>query len=118
MIRFLAKIVIPIVVLGVAAVELGSPLFVRAQLDGVAHDVANEAAFTLARTHEPVQAQATAQDVVAGRHATLRAFRVEGPATVNVSVAREAPSAVLKKWGRTKSWYDVEVSTSATRSAN
>lgn len=113
--RFLAKIVISIAVLGVAAVELGSPLLVRAQLDGVAHDVADEAALTLGQSRDPRQSQAMAEQVVADRHATLRSFQIDGSGAVNVEVAREAPSLVVKKLDKAKSWYDVMVSASASR---
>ncbi len=113
--RFLAKVVITIVVLGVAAVELGSPLVVRVQLDTEAHDVADESARTLARTGNVVQAQATAEQMLLEKDASLRAFHVDTAGTVNVTVAREAPSLLVKKLEAMKSWYDVTVTAAAPK---
>jgi len=113
--RFLAKIVIAIAVLGLAGVELGSPLIVRAQVDGVAHDIADEAALTLAQSRNAGQAQATAEQIATARRASLRSFQIDSAGTVNVVAAREAPSLVLKRWGKVKSWYDVTVAASAVK---
>ncbi|MDQ3574014.1 MAG: hypothetical protein M3378_05415 [Actinomycetota bacterium] len=113
--RFLAKIVITIAVLGFAAVELGSPLIVRAQLDGVANDVASEAALAMFQSRDPSLSRATADRVVAGRDATLQSFAVDGTGTVSVWVSRQAPSLILKRWDTMKSWYDVVVSASARK---
>ncbi len=113
--RFLAKVVISIAVLGFAAVELGSPLIVRVQLDGVAHDVADESALTLSRSGDASQARATAEQIVLDRDASLRSFAIDGARTVNVTVAREAPSLVLKKVDKVRSWYDVSVTAAAPK---
>ncbi|HSH61187.1 MAG TPA: hypothetical protein VK988_16415 [Acidimicrobiales bacterium] len=113
--RFLAKVVISIVVLGFAAIELGSPLVVRLQLDGIAHDVADEAARVLGQSRNAAQARATAEQIVVDRDATLRSFEIDTAETVNVTVAREAPSIVLKKVDAVKSWYDVSVAATAPK---
>ncbi len=107
--RFLAKVVISIVVLGFAAVELGSPLIVRLQLDGVANDVADESFRTLSQSRSAGQARATAEQIVLDRDASLRSFEIDATGTVNVTVAREARSLVLAKVEQLKSWYDVSV---------
>jgi hypothetical protein len=113
--RFLAKVVISIVVLGLAAVELGSPLIVRLQLDGLAHDVADESAFTLSQSRNAGSARATADQIVLDRGASLRSFEIDGAGAVNVTVAREAPSLVLKRLDKVKSWYDVSVAAVAPK---
>ena len=113
--RFLAKVVITIVVLGFSAVELGSPLVVRVQLDGVAHDAADESAHTLSQSRNALQAQAAAEQIVLDRDASLRAFGIDAAGTVNVTVAREAPSLLVKKLDAMRSWYDVTVTAAAPK---
>ncbi len=116
--RFLAKVVIAILALGVAALELGSPLVTRLQLDGVANDAASDAALTLFHTRDANQARATAEQVVAGRDATFRDFQVESDGAVRVTVGRQATSLLLERWDRLKSWYDVTVTSSPARRAS
>lgn len=116
--RFLAKVVITIVVLGLASVELGSPLITRFQLDGVASDAASDAAHTLFQTRDAAQSRLAAEQVVAARDATFRDFQVDGTGAVRVTAGREAPSLLLKRWDRLKSWYDVTVTSTATRRAS
>ncbi len=113
--RFLAKVVITIVVLGLAAVELGSPIVTRFQLDGVTNDAASDAAHTLFQTRDPNQSRATAEQVVSGRDAAFRDFQIDGEGAVRVTAGREAPSLLLKKWDRLRSWYEVKVTSKATR---
>ncbi len=116
--RFLAKVVITIVVLGLAAVELGSPVVTRFQLDGVTNDAASDAALTLFQTRDVDQSRATAERVVSVRDAMFRAFQVDGTGAVSVTAAREAPSLLLRRWDRLKGWYDVTVTSAATRKAS
>ena len=113
--RFLIKVVLVIVVVGGAIVEFGSPLVVRAQLDGVANDAASDAAYTLFQTRDANQSRATAQQVVSTRDATFKDFQVDASGAVTVAVEREAPSVLAKRW--LESWYDVEVSSTAVRRA-
>ncbi len=113
--RFLIKVILIIVVVGGAIVEFGSPLVVRAQLDGVANDAASDAAFTMFQTRDANQARATAEQVVSTRDATFKNLQVDPSGAVTVTVGREAPSLIAKRW--LASWYDVEVSSSAVRKA-
>ncbi len=113
--RFLAKVVLATVVVGLAAVELGSPLITRLQLDGVANDAASDAALALFQTRDADQAQAAAAQVVSGRDATLRDLEIDGAGGVRVTVGRQAPSLFLNQWDRLKSWYDVTVTSSTVR---
>jgi hypothetical protein len=114
-IRFLAKVVIAIVVVGLAAVELGAPLVTRFQLDGVANDAAGDAALTLFQTRDVNQSRLTAEQVVSRRDATFHNFQVDETGAIRVTVGRQAPSLLLKKWDRLKSWYDVRATSTATR---
>lgn len=113
--RWLLKVVVAIAVVVLAAVELGSPVVTRLQLDGVAHDSADEAAHELRQGASPEQAQARAQEVAAGQRAALEGFRLDAQGTVHVIVSRQARSLLLKNWDPTKSWYDVKVSATGAR---
>jgi hypothetical protein len=113
--RFLFKVVVVIAVVGLAAIELGSPLVTRLQLDGVALDAADDAAHTFFQSRDANQSRATAEEVVSKRDAAFRDFQVDSTGAVHVRVRREAPSFLLKKWDRLASWYDVTVSGTAAR---
>ena len=113
--RFLAKVVLGIAATGFVAFELGAPLIVRVQLDGVAHDAADESARTLAKSRNAAEARVTAEQIALDREASLRSFEVDTAETVNVTVAREAPSIVMKKLDPVKSWYDVSVAAAAPK---
>lgn len=111
---WLAKIVIVIALLGFAAVELGSPLWTRAQIDGVAHDTADEAVRIYNDTGDLPQAQAAAEEKAKSSGATVTSF--SGPDTsgrIHVTVFRQAKSYVLHNFGPTKDWYDVSVEASS-----
>lgn len=112
---WLVKIVVVIALLGVAAVELGSPLWTRAQLDGLAHDAADEAARVYRNTGDTLQAKEAAETLAEDDEATLTRF--SGPdntGEVHVTVFREAKSYLLKKFGPTEDWYTVSVEATAS----
>ncbi len=113
--RWLAKVVVVIAVLSVAVLELGSPVVTRLQLDGVAHDSADEAAHELRQSGSPEQARAKAQEVAAGRRAVLESFALDAQGAVHVIVGRQARSLFLGNWEPTRSWYDVKVSATGAR---
>lgn len=116
---WLVKIVVVIALVGFAAIELGSPLWTRAQLDGVAHDAADEAARVYANTRNSERARAAAEVQVEAEDAILQDFRVDSPTQrVRVTVFREARSYLLDRFGPTKDWYDVKVSASAAPPTN
>jgi Flp pilus assembly protein TadG len=114
---WLAKIVIIIALLGFAAVELGSPLWTRAQLDGIAHDAADEAARAFEDQGKTDQARKAAEDKAAADDAVITSF--SGPdnqGRIHVTVFREAKSYLLHNFGPTKDWYAVSVeATSQTK---
>lgn len=110
---WLAKIVVVIALLGFAAVELGSPLWTRAQLDGIANDAADEAA---RRWPETTRAREAAEEQAEDGGAVLTRF--ETPSVTNgqkivVTVYRDARSYLLHRFGPTKDWYAVSVTASA-----
>ena len=115
--RWLLKIALVIGILGFAGVELGAPLITRVQLDGVAHDAANDAAHELLQTRDVNRALAVADQVTVQKDAALKpgSFFVDSAGLVHLTVEREAVSIVLKKWDRTKTWYDVEVEATSER---
>lgn len=111
---WLLKIVLSFVLVGVMVVELGSPLVTRAQIDGVAHDAADSAALELLDHNDIDRAREVAQAIADDKDVALESFTVDQRG-VRVTVVREAWSLVLKKVEKTKSWYDVRVTASASR---
>lgn len=107
---WLVKIILGIAFVGVAAMELGSPLIMRAQLDGVAHDAADAAELELRSRGDQEAAKAAAVEVTDNNDATLEEFTVDEQGRARVTVRKEARSFLLKKWDRTEKWYDIKVS--------
>ena len=107
---WLVKIILGIAAVGFLAIELGSPLVMQAQLDGVAHDAADAAGLELRTSGNEDAARAEAARVAEDNDAELKAFEVVDPDTARVTVEKDARSFLLKKWDRTESWYDVEKS--------
>lgn len=113
-IGWLMKIVISFALVGFLAVELGSPLVTRAQLDTLAHDAADNAVLELLGNNSDERAQEVANEVVTKEDARLKHFVIDQRG-VTVTVEREARSFLLKKVEQLKSWYEVEVTASAAR---
>ena len=110
---WLAKIVVTIAVVGFLAVELGSPFWTRAQLDGTAHDVADEAAFEFRKSNNGELARTAADQLATERDARLTAFRIDPDSRVHVTVYRKARSYLLHRFDQTKDWYDISVKADA-----
>ena len=110
---WLAKIVIVIALLGFAAVELGSPLWTRAQLDGIAHDAADEAARVYSDTRKSDEARSAAEEKAKDDGAVVTTFTIDTQRRVHVTVFKKAKSYLLENFGPTKDWYDVSVEASA-----
>lgn len=106
---WLVKVVLGIALLGFAGVELGTPLIVRAQLDGVAHDAADDAAFVVRDRGSAEAAEQAAVERAADDGAEVTEFVVEPAGRVKVTLHKKARSYLLEKWDKTKSWYDVKV---------
>lgn len=113
---WLVKVLVGIIVLGVAVIELGSPLVARAQADDAANEVANEASFRLRDSFTAdalaaaCAAEATEQDV----EVTVCDFDRNTDEVV-VTVVKQARSFVLDKFEPTKGWYEVDASARAKR---
>lgn len=112
---WLVKIVIAIAAVGFAVIELGSPLIVRAQVDGIAHDAADAAGFELRSRGSEDGARAEAERVAAENDARLVEFTRLDQFTVKVKVEKEARSFLLKKWNTTKDWYLLDATATTQR---
>lgn len=110
---WLLKIVIAIAVVGFLVIELGSPVWTRAQLDDVAHDIADEAAFDLKRTNDPAVTRAEAEKLASAKDVTLTAFEIRDAQHVYVTVYRQAKSYLLRRFDQTRDWYDISVKADA-----
>lgn len=107
---WLLKIILVVGVVGFLALEVGSPVIVRAQLDGAAHDAANDAAAELLHSRNADQARAMADTDAAKEGATVQNFQIDDKGVVHVTLEKQARSVLLKNIDRFKSWYDVRVS--------
>jgi hypothetical protein len=110
---WLMKLVLGILVAGLVVFELGSPLVTRTQIDGVAHDMADSAAFELLERQNLERAREVAQKIADEEDVVLESFTVDHRG-LRVTVLRKARSLVLKKWDQTKTWYDVRVTATAS----
>lgn len=111
---WLSKIVLGIALVGFLVVELVSPVVVRAQLDGIAHDAADNAALHLLdRPADTERAREIAEEIVAEEDGVALTVFTVGTGGVSVTVQRQARSFLLGKVEQLKSWYDVKVSASA-----
>ena len=112
---WLVKIVVVIALLGVAAVELGSPLWTRAQLDGLAHDAADEAARIYTNSGDVQEAREAAEALAKDDGAVVtQFFGPDNQGKMHVTVFRDAKSYLLHKFGPTKDWYAVSVEAEAS----
>jgi hypothetical protein len=112
-VRSLAKIAVVVASAGFALIELGSPLWTRAQLDGTAHDAADDAARMFVRTNSREAAYAAALEDVTERGARLDDLFFDEAGTVHVTVSKRAWSYLLDNFEQTRDWYDVRLSASA-----
>lgn len=115
--RSTAKLVIAIALLGLVAVELGSPLVARVQLDGLAHDVADDTAHEIQQRGTPLQTacETVGRPLAASKNAELILCQPHETGAVRVTVERQAWSLLLAKWDTTRSWYQVQVSATGGR---
>ena len=114
---WLVKILLGFALLGLVAYELGTPLVMKAQVDGIAHEAADDAGVDLLQNHSADRAQALAeQDATAkGGHIPEGGFVVLDDSRVRVTVEKQAGSLLLKRWDVTKSWYDVKVTATSQK---
>ncbi|MBA3302916.1 MAG: hypothetical protein H0U26_03465 [Acidimicrobiia bacterium] len=106
---WLIKVVLGLALAGAVVVEVGSPVVARVQLDDVANDAADAASRTVSKDGSRARAKAVAEDIAVRRGAALTRFEMPPGGGVEVTVAKTAPSYVLKRLDQMKDWYDVEV---------
>jgi len=111
---WLLKIVIVIAVVGLALVEVGSPVFTHFQVDGAAHDAANDAAAAWLQHKDPQEAQDRANQDPQKESASLEYFNIDqSSGVIHVRLFKQARSFVMKKFSWAKKWYEVRVSASS-----
>jgi hypothetical protein len=111
--RGLAKVVAGIALPGFAVIELGSPLWTKAQLDDTAHNAANDAAYAFGRTSNRDQAYEAARTDVNRGGASLDEFFFDDAGVVHVTVSKRAKSYLLHNFEKTRSWYEVHLRATA-----
>ena len=111
--RWLRRGLIALVLLIPVGAELGSPLVARSRLGRTADDAAANAAAVLSGPQAAENALRVAQAFADVEGVVLDSVDVEGR-TVRVTLADDADSAVLGRWGPLRGWYDVEATGAAT----
>ena len=112
---WLLKVVIVLAVIGVVFVEVGSPVIAHFQVDGAAHDAADDAASSLFHGGDADTARAAADQDAAKEGATVESFTIDNDnKTVHLRLFKQARSFVLKKVSWFKKWYEVRVSASSS----
>jgi hypothetical protein len=112
-VKGLVKIVAAIAIAGFALIELGSPLWTKAQLDSTAHNAASDAAYAFGRTNDRQQAYQAALDDTNGDGAKLDEFFVDDAGVVHVTVSKRAKSYLLHNFKKTRGWYEVRLRATA-----
>ena len=112
---WLLKVVITIAVLGFIGFEGGSPLITRAQVDGAAHDAADDAGHEYFQSKSADRAREVAQEIADKEGVILEEFSVDQAGTVTVKVFKEARSVLLKKLDATRSWTEVRVTATSQK---
>ncbi len=107
---WLVKVVLGIALLGLAAIELGSPLVTRAQADDAAHAVADAAALALTNRRTDEALKAECEQVAADNSVELVSCELQADGKVAAAVSKTARSFVLHKFEPTKDWYEVKAS--------
>ena len=102
-VKGLVKIVAAIAIAGFALIELGSPLWTKAQLDSTAHNAASDAAYAFGRTNDREQAYQAALDDTF----------VDDAGVVHVTVSKRAKSYLLHNFKKTRGWYEVHLRATA-----
>jgi hypothetical protein len=106
---WLLKLVLSLGLLALVVFEAGSPFIARVQLDGIAADVARVGRVSYEKSGQARQAKAEAEAKAAEEEVALTNFEITREGGVSVTVQRTAPSVVVSKWDKAKSYYDVSV---------
>lgn len=106
---WLVKLVLGVALMGFLAVELATPVIVRVQLDGTAHEVADEAGIVLRDRGAEDAARDIAERGAAVHDAELVTFEVTDDGKAKITLRKQAKSYLLKKIEQFESWYEVQV---------
>jgi len=95
------------VVVGFLFFELGTPFWLRYDIDRGSNKIADLAADEFARTRDSSKAERVAEEEAAERHMILRSFTILGNPkdAVRVKVTKRVSVFVLDDWGPTDDWY-------------
>lgn len=113
---WLKALVIGAVVL-FAAVDLGSPLIVRVQLDTTAGEAAAAGGRTYLRGRDLQAAEAAARAEAEADGASLERFELRPDGRIGLTVVKAAHASAFDRIDRLASWYEVRVDSTTTGSA-
>ena len=121
---WLLKLVVVIAVIGFLVVEAGSPLVAHAQIDGAAHDAADNAAAEYLHSGSVERAQQKCQEAASDKSAKLVASASAptgcdpdpgDPTVWHVTLEKQARSVLFKKLSLTKKYYDIKVNATSEK---
>lgn len=113
---WVVKVLVGIVVIGLAVIELGSPLVARVQADDAATEVANEASFRLRDSFTADTLRAACETEAAEQDVEVKVCDFDQTTDeVVVTVVKQARSFLLERFEATKDWYEVEASVRVKR---
>lgn len=98
------------------AVDLGSPLVVRVQLDGTAADATAAGGRTWLRGRDATAAEAAAREQAQADGASLDRFEIMSDGRVAVGITKQAQASVFDRIEQLASWYEVRVDATSTGS--
>ena len=98
------------------AVELGSPLVVRVQLDGTAADATAAGGRTWLRGRDAAAAEEAARAEAEADGATLDRFEVLNDGRIAIGVTKLAQASVFDRLEQLDTWYEVRVDAISTGS--
>lgn len=98
----------------VAAVDLGTPLVVRVQLDGAASDAAAAGGRAWIRNRDIRAAEEAARVEAAAAGATIERFELLPDGRIGLTLARQVDARLFDRLGQLDSWYAVQVDITST----
>lgn len=107
---WVVKLLLTLAIFGVVVIEAGSPFVARAQLDGTAHEAADEARSALDTRASGQEAETVARTEAAQDGAAVLAFEVQADGRVRVTVQKKAFSLVLHRVSALKDLYEPKAS--------
>ncbi len=100
-----------------AAVDLGTPLVVRVQLDTTAGEAAAAGGRTYLRANDLDQAEAAARAEAEADGASLERFELLSDGRIGLTVVKDAEANVFDRIDQLATWYVVRVHATTTGSA-